>query len=122
MTFHVPEKCRVTTGRFASDASYGNNGFFLVMLKHAQTVRVICSDEFGWEHVSVSRQDRCPTWDEMCQVKDLFWDEEDCVVQYHPPKSEYVSNHPYCLHLWRPVGVDLPRPPAFMVGLPGATL
>ena len=27
----------------------------------------------GWEHVSVSLADRCPTWREMAWVKDLFW-------------------------------------------------
>src|SRR5690349_6482303 len=29
----------------------------------------------GWEHVSISipSEDRCPTWEEMCFVKDLFW-------------------------------------------------
>ena len=73
----------------------------------------------GWEHVSVSRRDRCPTWDEMCLVKALFWDEEDCVIQYHPPRSEYVNNHPNCLHLWRPIGVSLPMPPSIMVGFKG---
>lgn len=70
----------------------------------------------GWEHVSVSRRDRCPTWDEMCLVKSIFWDEDDCVIQYHPPRSEYVNNHPNCLHLWRPIGVSLAMPPSIMVG------
>jgi hypothetical protein len=65
----------------------------------------------------VSRQDRCPTWEEMCAVKDLFWDHEDTVMQLHPPKSDWVSNHNFCLHMWRPVGVDIPRPPALMVGI-----
>jgi len=55
----------------------------------------------GWEHVSVSCEDRTPTWDEMCMVKDAFWSEEEAVVQMHPPRSQYVNLHPYCLHLWR---------------------
>lgn len=62
------------------------------------------SDGGGWEHVSVSTIERCPTWDEMCKVKSLFWDDDDLVVQYHPPASEYVNNHPYTLHLWRKSG------------------
>jgi len=45
----------------------------------------------------------------------------DCVVQYHPPRSEYVNNHPFCLHLWRPAGLDLPLPPAWMVGIKSLT-
>ena len=117
MTFSVPEKFLIRTGRHASGASFGNNGAFEVKLRHGQTVYVIASDGAGWEHVSVSRRDRCPTWDEMCQIKTLFWGDEDCVVQYHPPRSEYVNNHPNCLHLWRPIGVALPAPDSILVGI-----
>lgn len=117
MTFHVPNQCRIRDGRMASNETYGNNGAFKLKLKHNQVLFAIAGDAFGWEHVSVSRQDRCPTWDEMCQVKDLFWDEDDCVIQYHPPKSEYVNNHKYCLHLWRPIGVELPMPESILVGV-----
>jgi len=46
----------------------------------------------------------------------LFWDAEDVVIQYHPAKSEYVNVHDNCLHLWRPVGVELPTPPRELVG------
>lgn len=57
----------------------------------------------GWEHVSVSPCNRKratpPTWAEMCEIKHMFFEDEEAVVQYHPPKSEYVNNHPYCLHL-----------------------
>lgn len=118
MSFHVPEKYRIQSGRLAtSKDGHGNNGGFDVVLRHKQRVFVIASDMGGWEHVSVSRQDRCPTWDEMCQVKDLFWDGEDCVIQFHPPKSEYVNNHPYCLHLWREVGKEIVAPDSIFVGV-----
>jgi hypothetical protein len=119
MSFHVPEKFRFQSPGHSlhSTSAIGNNGAFLVRLRHGQSVFVIASDGEGWEHVSVSRQDRCPTWDEMCQVKALFWDDEDCVIQYHPPKSEYVNNHPYCLHLWRPLRAEVPLPDSFLVGV-----
>lgn len=57
-----------------------------------------------WEHVSVSPRNmkRCPTWEEMCYVKDLFFEDEEECVEYHPKKSEYANMHPYCLHIWRP--------------------
>lgn len=71
----------------------------------------------GWEHVSVSLDSRIPNWIEMCFVKDLFWNEEECVVQYHPPKSKYINNHPYCLHLWRHQTEVFPFPPSILVGL-----
>ena len=52
----------------------------------------------------------------MCQVKALFWGPEDCVLQFHPPESQYVNLHPHCLHLWRETGRDMPTPPMLLVG------
>lgn len=65
----------------------------------------------GWDHVSVSYKNHTCTWKEMCELKDIFFRDDECVVQYHPPKSEYVNNHPYCLHLWRPQKQEIPLPP-----------
>ena len=75
----------------------------------------IGGDVDGWEHVSVSRPDRVPTWEEMCLVKDVFWGEEEVVIQIHPKKSEYVNRHPYVLHLWRRVGENIETPPKNLV-------
>ncbi len=119
MAFHVPEDRRVAVGRFGSDASYGNNGAFDLFLKSGRRVYAICSDGEGWEHVSVTLQGwtKCPSWDEMCELKDLFWGPEDTVMQLHPPRSRYVNVHPFCLHLWRPVGgAGIPQPPSYLVG------
>lgn len=79
---------------------------------------VICSWVGGWEHVSVApyRRHITPSWDDMCRIKDMFWKKNECVVQYHPPKSQYVSNVSNCLHLWCPIDADLPMPPSIMVG------
>ena len=70
----------------------------------------------NWEHVSVSTAQRAPRWDEMCWVKDRFWEPEDTVVQYHPPKSLYVNCHPYTLHLWRHRVLPFMAPPTFLIG------
>lgn len=123
--FKVPEKNRITAGHLASDPSYGNNGAFKVPYKHGQihyVFFVIASDGMGWEHVSVSFKnvDRSPTWDEMCFIKNIFWDDTDTVLQYHPPKSKYINNHPHCLHLWRPIDKDVPVPETYLVGTQNA--
>ena len=123
MTFHVPNEFRVRYWPHApcleSDDSAGNNGAFHLPANNKRKLRLaaIASDGMGWEHVSVSTATRCPTWDEMCYVKELFWDPEDTVIQFHPPRSEWINNHPYCLHLWRPIGIELPRPPNITVGV-----
>lgn len=118
MTFRVPEKKRVRfpeSSPYYSDARSGNNGAFRLLRLHC-----LASDGLGWEHVSVSRDDhRMPTWADMCKVKAIFWDPEDVVMQLHPRESEYVNNHPNCLHLWRPVDVEIPTPPPITVGLRG---
>lgn len=115
MSFHVPEKFRIRSGSFGTDSSIGNNGLFEWGTLRGR-IRVIASDGAGWEHASVSFEKRTPSWEEMCTVKSLFWDEEDCVVQFHPAKSEYVNFAKHCLHLWRPTGAVLPTPPSWMVG------
>lgn len=127
---------RIREGRYGSDDTYGNTGAFIIqcfaMGRHLN-LKVIASFGGGWDHVSVSCPDRCPTWEEMCYVKDLFFDDEECVVQFHPPKSQYVNYHPRTLHLWRPQAAEerarlrddgpefpapgpLPMPPPIFVG------
>ena len=110
MTFHVPEQYRIKKGVMASTSDYGNNGAF-----HVKNFFIMASDSYLWEHVSVSLKKRTPHWSEMCYIKDIFWDEEDCVMQLHPPKSEYINNNPNTLHLWRPIGLIIPMPPVELV-------
>lgn len=75
----------------------------------------------GWEHLSarvkMNNGERVPTWEEMCWLKHLFWEDEEVVVQFHPKKSEYVNNHPFVLHLFKEVGKEFPHPPVELVGL-----
>lgn len=111
------ESRRVVSGPLASTRHCGFNGAFMVPLSNGTVAAVICSDGMGWDHVSVSLRDRCPTWAEMCEVKELFFDPHECVMQLHPPRADYFNNHPYCLHLWRPQSEGIPRPPAILVGM-----
>lgn len=111
--FKVDEKYRIRSGMFGSDHTYGNNGHFVINRGRTRFI-IVASDGIGWEHVSVhcvsEGKDRTPTWSEMCYIKDLFWDDTDCVVQYHPAKSEYVNMHKHTLHLWRPTDQPFPIP------------
>lgn len=79
-------------------------------------LRIIASSECDWDHVSVSRVNRCPNWTEMAHIKALFFDEDETVMQLHVPSADHVNDHPHCLHLWRPQKQDIPRPPGWMVG------
>lgn len=109
---------RITTGEFASTPADGMMGAFIISANN-KTLKIVSSGfdkESGWEHVSVSTEYRTPSWKEMCLIKNLFWEEEECVIQYHPAKSQYVNYHPHCLHLWKPIGAIIPTPPSDLVG------
>lgn len=57
----------------------------------------------GWEHVMVDFGflERLPSYPEMLEIKDIFWDENEITLQIHPSKSEYINICEYALHLWR---------------------
>lgn len=80
---------------------------------------VIWSTGAGWEHVSVSPESKriVPTWDDMCKIKDIFFGDDEAVIQIHPPKDEYVNNMPNCLHLWRCSYKEMVLPPSCLVGI-----
>lgn len=121
--FHVPELYRKLTGPLASTKSYGNNGCFTIPPKKnsKRWLIIIASDGGGWEHVSVhvemesSNKTFTPYWDEMCEIKDMFWDDEDVVIQYHPAKVNYINIQENTLHLFRPINQTIPTPPIYMI-------
>jgi hypothetical protein len=111
------EAYRLRSGEFASPAN-ARYGAFEIPGPCAERLTIIANDgaQTGWEHVSVSTRRRIPNWQEMCFVKDLFWEPEECVVQFHPPRSRYVNNYSRVLHLWRCSRGDFPMPPDNLVG------
>lgn len=89
----------------------GDDGGAFRIPFEGRDLHVIASHGGGWEHVSVSLSNRNPNWREMSFIKDLFWEPDDCVIQYHPPKKDYVNLCDTCLHLWRPIDIEIPLPP-----------
>lgn len=76
----------------------------------------IFSYQMGWEHLSVSMPNKTPSWNQMCMMKNIFWNEDEACVEYHPKKEDYVNNHKHCLHIWKPTNEVLPLPPSILVG------
>jgi hypothetical protein len=115
----ILESYRVVLGFYASKPGQPFGAFDGVPGPCGDKLTILVADgvDTGWEHVSVSKRRHIPNWVEMCFVKDLCWDEEACVIQYHPPKSRHVNNHPNCLHLWRPIKHEIAQPPDILVGL-----
>lgn len=114
------EDWRVTSSPHLTSPAGVNWGAFDMPGPCGRRLFVVSSGADGpagpWEHVSCSTHKGVPNWQEMCFVKNLFWDDETTIVQYHPKRSEYVNNHPNVLHLWRWTGGEFPTPPAITVG------
>lgn len=96
-----------------------HDGFSAIIHMPLWVGSIICSWEGGWEHVSASPSKKriTPEWDDMCLIKEIFFKDEESVIQIHPPKEEYVNNMPNCLHLWRYTDGEMILPPSFMVGI-----
>lgn len=120
LQFSALEKGRWRKGPYGSNPG-DDFGAFEIDGPCNQRLKILASpgdanENIPWEHVSVSCMNRCPNWAEMCYVKDIFWDLEDTVMQLHVPKSQWINQHPYCLHLWRPLKEGIPLPPSIAVG------
>src|SRR5262245_54992021 len=70
----------------------------------------------GWEHVSVHigvapKITRIPNWREMDWIKELFWDMNEIVIQFHINDARKINHHKTTLHLWKPpYPIILPPP------------
>lgn len=69
---------------------------------------VIFDDTTGWEHVSVSPKGKgiYPNWYELKQIKRIFWNDDEEVIQFFPKTSEHVNLMANCFHLWRNAEVE----------------
>ncbi len=111
----LPNVDRIKCGSFASDHKIdGCNGAFFIA-RFGKKFKVIISDGEGWDHVSVSLEYQCPSWNEMCAIKKLFFKPEEEAIQFHPAESDYINRHPYCLHLWRNQNEKTLLPPKIMI-------
>ena len=73
-------------------------------LQHQRGVRVIVTieehDSKNWVHVSCSRSDRLPDWEDIMFVKDTTVGRDAEAYQVLPAKSKHVNLHPNVLHMW----------------------
>lgn len=99
--FQHLENYRIVSGPMASKCGDRFGAFIIHFQNRAMIVIATDGENYTpkWEHVSVSHPNRCPNWPEMCFVKNLFWEEDETVIQFHPAKSNYVNMHPNCLHM-----------------------
>ncbi len=113
-----PEQYRKSLKGWESEAG-DPFGWFITSGPCGRQLAMLATDGEGtdWEHVSVTLKDKrkIPNWEEMCFVKNLFWESTECIVQFHPPSAEYVNIHHGCLHLWRYKKAAFPIPETILV-------
>ena len=54
-------------------------------------------------HLSISCEDRYPTWDEIKEARYRFMPRDRDVFMILPAEEDYVNIHPNCFHLWMPL-------------------
>lgn len=69
-----------------------------------------------WRHVSVSRENRLPTWVDLREVKDIFIGPKHCAIHMIPPDEFYVNYHPFTLHLFTRLDADTVPPGLYEAG------
>ena len=82
--------------------------------KHRSGLQVIASgaeyEGREWLHVSMSRIDRMPSYEDMKHVKETVIGNQRWAAQLFPPAEQHVNIHHFCLHLWCPATGTLPWP------------
>lgn len=105
---HVP---RVLSSEWQTLQPFGDGNAY----RHRNGLRVIVTtadfpDGRDWMHISVSRADRLPNWDDLKLVKSTFAGNDRYAYQVFPPADQHVNIHDFCLHLWVPLTGEPPLP------------
>lgn len=51
-------------------------------------------------HISISRPDRYPDWDEMVLAVEAIAGADLDMAMIKPKRADYINKHEYCMHFW----------------------
>lgn len=104
----------------ASWSIYQNWGPDGIIYLCSNGLRVIASgsdfDGRDWLHVSFSRKDRIPSYEDTKLVKEIFIGNTKYAYQVFPPVDKHINIHSNTLHLWVPIDENNPFPDFTMGG------
>jgi len=76
-------------------------GYCRVMLsKEPRPGRILLANPPLSLHLSISCEDRYPTWDEIKDAKYSLTPNDLTMVMIFPKPEDYVNIHNFCFHLW----------------------
>ena len=89
------DQYRITTPRvvalFGDIGGSADGAFAIPSPIDRQPLMVIASTGYGWDHVSVSRNNRTPNWPEMEKVRKLCFAAHEVVMQLVSPLPAHVA-------------------------------
>ena len=99
------------------------SGFFIIPRNNNTFYQVVASSGSGWDHVSVCLLDRkgnfierTVTWDEMCLVKEMLFNDDEAVIEIHTSDEFEMYEKDYTIDLWKPLNKEMPLPNPDLVG------
>jgi len=100
-----PDRAPILPPGWAAVSGYGPIAAHSWTYETVGGLRVIYSldtldDGEEWKHVSVSRRDRLPSWEDLVLVKELFIGPEREALQLLPKRSEHINLARHYLHIW----------------------
>lgn len=101
----LPDHWRIID-RFGDGNRYATRDGLLVIASTAPFEE----DAREWLHVSVSRKDRLPSYDDMKHVKEVVIGNDRWAAMFLPPVALHVNIHQFCLHWYSPLTGSLPWP------------
>jgi hypothetical protein len=57
-------------------------------------------DDTEWIHASMTRDNRVPTYEDLCRLHRAVWGEHGYAYQGFYPPATHVNLHEHALHLW----------------------
>jgi hypothetical protein len=78
------------------------DGLMVIMSKDIE------QDGKEWTHLSFSRKNRMPSYNDMVLVKAVFIGSDKDAIMVLPRKSKHVNIHNFCLHLFTTDVMPLP--------------
>lgn len=97
---------RVLPAKWTRGDVYINAAWYFSRTGLRTCLEVEYQDGELWIHASTSRADRTPSYEEMREVKRIFFGDERKAIMVFPPKNQHYNYHPYCLHLFGPLARD----------------
>lgn len=97
----------ITSNRHLSNLTISSEehkaGYGKIKLVRWEGTVIFDSTMTSWEHVSVSPKKKgvIPNWYELKEIKEIFWPDNEEVIQFFPRKADHVNVMTNCLHLWR---------------------